>query len=275
MSRRGSRPRSTGRSRRIRRAAFPPWPRSPRSCVPASREVEGDGAAREDDLAMTLVTPPAHAAPRPARVLAGARRPFGWVLLALVVAGAVVAAVFLVGGRATSRRATAAAARRRDRPTARRRRLRPLGESDSTPTRRRRNGRRFQHRLDDADLRHDRVRRAQGRASGSCWTPALGEADAANGDDAGTPGFTAHIGVADSQSGPFTADSSSQTVVRHDDIHARREERAVLRRLDHAARVDRVTRRSPRSRPRASTSSFERRSCRSSASSISLSSASA
>ena len=67
-----------------------------RACL---AEVEGDPAPPpEDDLAMTLVTPPAHVAPRSRSHARRRRRPFGWVLLALVVAGAAFAAVFLVGG---------------------------------------------------------------------------------------------------------------------------------------------------------------------------------
>jgi hypothetical protein len=61
--------------------------------------VEGDPAPPpEDDLAMTLVTPPAQAPPRSRSRARPRRHRFGWVLLALVVAGAAFAAVFLVGG---------------------------------------------------------------------------------------------------------------------------------------------------------------------------------
>jgi eukaryotic-like serine/threonine-protein kinase len=62
-------------------------------------EVEGDPVPPpEDDLAITLVTPPAHVPPRSRSRTRRRRRPFGWVLLALVAAGAAFAAVFLVGG---------------------------------------------------------------------------------------------------------------------------------------------------------------------------------
>jgi eukaryotic-like serine/threonine-protein kinase len=75
-----------------------------RACL---AEVEGDPPAPEEDIAMTLVTPPAHA-PAPARAPARARprhpsqtrrrRRLPWVLLALVVAGAAFAGVFFLGG---------------------------------------------------------------------------------------------------------------------------------------------------------------------------------
>src|SRR5690242_9013562 len=60
-------------------------------------EVEGDPVPPpEDDLAMTLVTPPAHArpAPRPRRRARTRRRGLVWFLLALIAAGAAFAAVF-------------------------------------------------------------------------------------------------------------------------------------------------------------------------------------
>jgi eukaryotic-like serine/threonine-protein kinase len=70
-----------------------------RACL---AEAEGEGAPPpEDDLALTVVTPPTHArAParsrrRPAR---SRRHPFVYLLLALVVAGAAFAAVVLLGG---------------------------------------------------------------------------------------------------------------------------------------------------------------------------------
>ncbi|HEY3549436.1 MAG TPA: protein kinase [Gaiellaceae bacterium] len=71
-----------------------------RACL---AEVEGDPAPPpEDDLAMTLVTPPARAparAPaRPRQPRRARRRPLVWALLALIVAGAAFAAVLLLGG---------------------------------------------------------------------------------------------------------------------------------------------------------------------------------
>jgi predicted Ser/Thr protein kinase len=73
-----------------------------RACL---AEVEGDPAPPpEDDLAMTLVTPPVHGrAPAHARRPLHARRsrrrrPLGWVLLALLVGGAALAAVVLLSG---------------------------------------------------------------------------------------------------------------------------------------------------------------------------------
>jgi eukaryotic-like serine/threonine-protein kinase len=63
---------------------------------------EGDGAVpvAQDEAAMTLITPPAPASTPPARVRRrrSRRRPLGWVLLALLVAGAAFAAVLLLGG---------------------------------------------------------------------------------------------------------------------------------------------------------------------------------
>jgi serine/threonine-protein kinase len=71
-----------------------------RACL---AEVEGAPVPVEDDLAMTLVTPPQHAPPPPARPRprrrARSRRRLALsVLLALVVAGAAFAAVLLLGG---------------------------------------------------------------------------------------------------------------------------------------------------------------------------------
>src|SRR5436305_1821741 len=67
-----------------------------RACL---AEVEGDAPSPpDDDPAMTLVTPPtpARRAERPRT--RSRRRPFVWVFLALVAAGAAFAAVFFVGG---------------------------------------------------------------------------------------------------------------------------------------------------------------------------------
>ena len=66
-------------------------------------EVEGDPAPPPaDDLAMTLVTPPARpparAPARPRHPRRSRRRPLVWALLALIVAGAAFAAVLLLGG---------------------------------------------------------------------------------------------------------------------------------------------------------------------------------
>jgi serine/threonine-protein kinase len=71
-----------------------------RACL---AEVEGAPVPMEDDMAMTLVTPPQHAPPPPARPRprrrARSRRRLALsVLLALAVAGAAFAAVLLLGG---------------------------------------------------------------------------------------------------------------------------------------------------------------------------------
>jgi serine/threonine-protein kinase len=64
--------------------------------------VEGEGAVpvAQDDAALTLITPPAPASAPPRRVRRrrSRRRPFAWALLALAIAGAAVAAVVLLGG---------------------------------------------------------------------------------------------------------------------------------------------------------------------------------
>jgi len=71
-----------------------------RACL---AEVEGDPPAPEDDLALTLVTPPGHA-PAPARSRPSypkrsrRRGRVGWVVLALLAGGAALAAVVLLNG---------------------------------------------------------------------------------------------------------------------------------------------------------------------------------
>jgi eukaryotic-like serine/threonine-protein kinase len=186
-----------------------------RACL---AEVEGDPVPPpEDDLAMTLVTPPAHVPPRSRSRARRRRRPFGWVLLALVAAGAAFAAVFLVGGVGHDRGGSGGGGG----PSGATVQLHGVG--DYVPS-------------GSPDTHADTASAATDGDPGTPWiTQIYGSTDFGGllpqglglVLDAGrsekltqltvtTPasgsGFTAHIGVADSQSGPFTTDSSSQTV---------------------------------------------------------------
>ncbi|HEY2310299.1 MAG TPA: serine/threonine-protein kinase, partial [Gaiellaceae bacterium] len=188
-----------------------------RACL---AELDGTAAVPpppQDDAALTMVTPPVRAPARPpARRRARRRRPIVlYVLLALVVAGAAFAAVFLLGGSSHhgggpggSTGSTGASVQ-----------LTGVGDAYSAP------GHPDAH-ADTASAATD------GSASTSWMTQTYG--DQAFGGlltglglvlDAGssvklahvtvttpTPGFTAEIRVGDSPNGPFSVDSSSQTV---------------------------------------------------------------
>ncbi len=186
-----------------------------RACL---AEVEGDPAPPpEDDLAMTLVTPPAHVPPRSRSRSRRRRRPFGWVLLALVVAGAAFAAVFLVGGVGHDHGGSGGGGG----PSGATVQLHGVG--DYVPS-----GSPDTHAdtasaATDGDLGTPWITQIYGSTDfGGLLPQGLGLVlDAGRSEKltqvtvttpASGSGFTAHIGVADSQSGPFTTDSSSQTV---------------------------------------------------------------
>jgi predicted Ser/Thr protein kinase len=188
-----------------------------RACL---AEAEGEGAPPpETDLAMTVVTPPARAtAParprrrRPAR----SRRPFVYVLLALVAAGAAFAVVVLLSGTAHHSVLGGGGGGSSGSPV----HLRGVGDAYANSG--------------HPDAHADTAGYATDRSASTSWmTQTYG--DQAFGGllpggiglvlDAGrsvklariavtttTPGFTAEIRVGDSPTGSFTRDSSSQTV---------------------------------------------------------------
>ena len=181
-----------------------------RACL---AEAEGGAPPPVEDAALTVVTPPprtqARARPRHRR----RRRPLAWVLLALVVAGAAFAAVVLLGG-AGNHAGTSGGG-----PTGAAVQLHGIGDVYSNP------GHPDSHANTAASA-------TDGSAATSWMTQTYG--DQAFGGlltglglvlDAGsavklahltvttpTPGFTAEIQSGDSPTGPFAADSSSQTV---------------------------------------------------------------
>ena len=180
---------------------------------------EGEGAVplAQDDAAMTLITPPAPAQAPPARARRprrSRRRPFGWVLLALLVAGAAFAAVLLLGGG--SHHGGGGGGGGGPSGSA----VRLNGVTDYDPQG---NGGEYSS---TAPLATD-------GSSSTFWKTehylsqdfgglkdGLGlVVDAGSSEKLAqltvstpTPGFTAEIQVGDSQSGPFITDSSSQTV---------------------------------------------------------------
>jgi serine/threonine-protein kinase len=188
-----------------------------RACL---AEVEGDAAAPpEDDLALTVVTPPARPPARaPGRgPTRRRRRPAAlYVLLALVVAGVAFAAVVLLGGGGGHQNGGSGGGGGSTGSTVR---LQGVGDSYSDPT--------------HPDAHADTAGSATDGSPSTSWrtqtygNPAFGGLLTGLGlvVDAGssvklahvtvttpTPGFTAEVQVGDSQSGPFTVDSSSETV---------------------------------------------------------------
>ncbi len=187
-----------------------------RACL---AEAEGQAPA-EDNSALTLVTPrvpapreaPARGRPRhPSR---SRRRPLGYVLLALLVAGAAFAAVLLLGGSSHHHNTSGGGGG----PSGSAVQLHGVGDYDPQ-------GNGGEH-SETAALATD------GSTSTSWMTELYGNQDFGGLKDgvglvldAGrpvkltrltvttpTPGFTAEIEAGDSQTGPFPADSSSQTV---------------------------------------------------------------
>ena len=182
-----------------------------RACL---AEAEGGGPALFADAERTLITPPAPApSPAPVRRRRSRRRPLAWILLALVVAGAAFAAVVLLGGVGDHSGGTSGGG---SPGTA----VQLHGVGDYDP-----GGNGGEH-SETAPLATD------GNAATVWTTEIYGSQDFGGLKDgvglvldAGssvklaqvtvvtpTPGFTAEIQVGDSQSGPFAADSSSQTV---------------------------------------------------------------
>jgi serine/threonine protein kinase len=184
-----------------------------RACL---AEVEGDPAPPpEDDLAMTLVTPPAHVPPRSRSRARRRRRRFGWVLLALVVAGAAFAAVFLVGGVGHDHGGGPGGGGSAGSVV----HLTGVGDAYSSP--------------DHPDAHANTAELATDSSASSAWTTQIYGDQAFGGLltglglvlDAGsskkltsltvqtsTPGFTAEIQAGSSPNGPFASDSASQTV---------------------------------------------------------------
>jgi hypothetical protein len=187
-----------------------------RACL---AEVDGDAPPppAEDDVALTLVTPPAQAparAPaRPRRARSRRRRPWAWALLALAVAGAAFAAVVLLGGAGDDHGASGGGGS--GSPV----QLHALGDVYSA------SGHPDSHAGTAASA-------TDGSAATYWYTQTYG--DQTFGGlltglglvlDAGSavklahltvttpsPGFTAEIRAGDSPTGPFAGDSSSQTV---------------------------------------------------------------
>jgi eukaryotic-like serine/threonine-protein kinase len=172
----------------------------------------------QDDAALTLVTPPVRAPARPpARRPSRRRRRAAllYVLLAVVVAGAAFAAVFLLGGSSHHGGGSGGGGGSTGTPV----QLQGVGDAYSAP------GHPDSH-ADTAPLATD------GSLSTSWTTQTYGDQafgglltglglvlDADSSAtlkhvtvESPTPGFTAQIEVGDSQNGPFTIDSSSQTV---------------------------------------------------------------
>ena len=191
-----------------------------RACL---AEADGNAPPSADDLAVTRVTapapaPPQHLPPPPQRLrpLRSRRRsPLAWALLALAVTGAAFAAVLLLGGAGRHHGGTGGGGR----STGITVQLQGVGNAYSNP--------------DHPDTHADTAPGATDDSAATYWyTQTYG--DQTFGGlltglglvlDAGspvklaqltvttpTPGFTAEIQSGDSSSGPFTADSSSQTV---------------------------------------------------------------
>jgi serine/threonine-protein kinase len=188
-----------------------------RACL---AEAEGAPVPVEEDLAMTLVTPPQHAPPPSARPRSrrrgrSRRRLALSVLLALVVAGAAFAAVLLLGGAGHHHAGSGGGGG----GTGTTVQLQGVGNAYSSP--------------DHPDTHADTASRATDGSAATYWyTQTYG--DQTFGGlltglglvlDAGspvklaqmtvttpTPGFTAEIQSGDSATGPFVPDSSSQTV---------------------------------------------------------------
>jgi eukaryotic-like serine/threonine-protein kinase len=187
-----------------------------RACL---AELDGTAAAAPaDDSALTMVSPPARAPARPParRRAQRRRRPILlYVVLALVVAGAAFAAVFLLGGSSHHGGGTAGGGTTAGVGLV----LHGVGDYVSDPT--------------HPDTHANTAPLATDGSTATSWTTQTYGDQQFGGIltglglvlDAGrsvaatdvtvtspTPGFTAEIQVGDSQDGPFTADSQSQTV---------------------------------------------------------------
>ena len=183
-----------------------------RSCL---AEADGDAPHPpfEDDAGATLITRPT-ARPGPVRRRRARRRPLGWVLLALVIAGAAFAAVFLLGGASHHHGGSRGGGSPGSSVQ-----LTGVGDAYSNP--------------DHPDTHANTAGAATDGSLSTSWTTQTYGDEAFGGLltglglvlDAGspvkltsitlqttTPGFTAEIQAGSSRSGPFAADSSSQTV---------------------------------------------------------------
>ena len=180
---------------------------------------EGERAVplAQDDAAMTLITPPAPAQAPPARARRprrSRRRPFGWVLLALLVAGAAFAAVLLLGGG--SHHGGGGGGGGGPSGSA----VRLNGVTDYDPQG---NGGEYSSTAPLATdgssstfwkTEHYLSQDFGGLKDGLGLVVDAGSSEklAQLAVSTPTPGFTAEIQVGDSRSGPFITDSSSQTV---------------------------------------------------------------
>ena len=184
-----------------------------RACL---AEAEGGvSPAVADDAGVTLVTRPAPPSPRVARRRRSRRRPLIWALLAILLAGAAFAAVLLLRDASHHHGGTNGGGG----PSGTVVQLQGVGNAYSNP--------------DHPDTHADTAPKATDGSDATYWYTQLYGDQTFGGLltglglvlDAGspvklsqvtvttpTPGFTAEIQSGDSATGPFTADSSSQTV---------------------------------------------------------------
>jgi len=181
---------------------------------------EGEGAmpVAQDDAALTLITPPspASAPPRRVRRRRSRRRPFAWALLALAIAGAAFAAVVLLGGGSHHGGGSGGGGGGGGSGST----VQLSGVTDYDPQ-----GTGGEHaftapRATDGNpstvwmTEHYNSQDFGGLKDGLGLVLNAGSSVklAQLTVDTPTPDFVAEVEVGDSESGPFTADSSSQTV---------------------------------------------------------------
>jgi hypothetical protein len=178
---------------------------------------EGEAGA-PDDAALTLITPPAPAPVPPQRVRRrrSRRRPFAWALLALAIAGAAFAAVVLLGGG--SHHGGSSGGGGGGGGSGSEVQLSGVGDYDPQG-----NGGEYAstapQATDSAPSTFWKTEHYNTQAFGGLKDGLGLVVDAGSSTklaqltvDTPTPGFVAEIQVGDSQDGPFTVDSSSQTV---------------------------------------------------------------
>jgi eukaryotic-like serine/threonine-protein kinase len=183
-----------------------------RACL---AEADGEMPAAEDDGALTLVTPPRAAPRRAPRARRRRRSMAAYVVVALLVAGAAFAAVVLLGGSSHHRVGSGGGGGGSPGSP-----VQLTGVGDYVPS-------------GNPDTHADTAASATDGNPSTSWitqtygTPQFGGLlpeglglvlNAGNSAKlarlkvtTSTPGFVAHIGVGDSQSGPFATDSSTQT----------------------------------------------------------------
>jgi serine/threonine-protein kinase len=177
---------------------------------------EGEAGA-PDDAALTLITPPAPPPVPPQRVRRrrSRRRPFAWALLALAIAGAAFAAVVLLGGGSHHGGGSGGGGGGGSGSTVQ---LSGVGDYDPQG-----NGGEYSSTAPQATDRNPstfwKTEHYNTQAFGGLKDGLGLVVDAGSSTklaqltvDTPTPGFVAEIQVGDSQDGPFTVDSSSQTV---------------------------------------------------------------